>query len=109
MRASQRYCIMDSGYWFKSGVVCYRKAMRFPWAAVCAIISLHAQGSRAADGDEFWDNRQRANGWILTMAVQGADLLVAGQFSQVGGIVANNIARWDGTNWFPLGTGVDGR
>lgn len=35
-------------------------------------------------------------------------LFVAGSFSQIGGISANNIAAWDGQNWTALGSGVTG-
>jgi hypothetical protein len=33
-------------------------------------------------------------------------LYVAGSFETAGGIVVNNIARWDGRNWEPLGFGL---
>lgn len=36
------------------------------------------------------------------------DLLVAGQFTTAGGVAANYVARWDGSTWSPLGTGVTG-
>lgn len=36
------------------------------------------------------------------------ELIVAGSFSQAGGNVVNAIARWDGSNWYPLGSGVNG-
>ena len=35
------------------------------------------------------------------------DLIVAGKFTKAGGKSANYIARWDGSNWFPLGQGVN--
>lgn len=35
-------------------------------------------------------------------------LVVAGFFSNAGGVAANNIAMWDGSSWSTLGTGVDG-
>lgn len=36
----------------------------------------------------------------------GAKLYVAGNFSVIGGVSVNNIARWDGLSWQPLGAGV---
>ncbi len=38
----------------------------------------------------------------------GADgsLYAAGWFNSAGGVVANSIARWDGTSWHPLGSGL---
>jgi WD40 repeat protein len=41
----------------------------------------------------------------LTVLPNG-DLVAAGRFTTAGGVSANNIARWDGTAWFPLGTGL---
>ncbi len=45
----------------------------------------------------------------LAFAVAGADLYVGGRFTHAGGVIANNIARWDGSVWHALGGGVDGR
>jgi len=33
-------------------------------------------------------------------------LIFAGSFSLIGGVSANNIAEWDGTNWTPMGPGT---
>ncbi|MBI1851100.1 MAG: hypothetical protein HYR85_12220 [Planctomycetes bacterium] len=38
----------------------------------------------------------------------GPALYVAGKFTTAGGVAANRIARWDGVNFIPLGTGLDG-
>jgi hypothetical protein len=38
----------------------------------------------------------------------GAALYAGGDFTQAGGESARNIARWDGTEWSPLGSGVYG-
>jgi len=32
---------------------------------------------------------------------------VTGKFTEIGGVAAVNIARWNGTTWFPLGAGLD--
>ncbi|MFO0861362.1 MAG: hypothetical protein U0570_12470 [Phycisphaerales bacterium] len=39
---------------------------------------------------------ERANG----------EIIAAGGFTTAGGLPAANIARWDGSNWSPLGTGI---
>jgi hypothetical protein len=51
------------------------------------------------------------NGTTVTaISVDAASGLYAGGvFTNAGGIAANNIAHWDGTNWSPLGNGVSGR
>ena len=48
------------------------------------------------------------NAAVERMVVFGTDLIAAGRFDSVSGFAANNIARWNGTAWSPLGTGVNG-
>ena len=65
----------------------------------------------AAPGDEFWDGRFDAlgiEGEVRAIAVLEDDVYVGGQFGTAGKVGAANIARWDGTNWWPVGGGVDG-
>ncbi len=38
----------------------------------------------------------------------GAALYAGGQFTAAGGVPANRIARWDGTSWSALSTGLEG-
>lgn len=49
------------------------------------------------------------NGPVYAMASTGNDLYVGGAFSKAGGIAANGVAKWDGTNWSTLGSGVAGQ
>lgn len=42
--------------------------------------------------------------YALATAPNG-DLIVGGTFAAAGSIVANYIARWNGTTWFPMGAG----
>ena len=49
-----------------------------------------------------------SNGRVFDIFVDGSDVYVGGVFSQVGGISANNIAKWDGSNWSALGSGLEG-
>ncbi|MFO0856592.1 MAG: hypothetical protein U0640_04450 [Phycisphaerales bacterium] len=46
--------------------------------------------------------------YIEVMTVFNNELIVAGRFSSIDGVPANNIARWNGTTWSPLGEGVLG-
>ncbi len=39
---------------------------------------------------------------------QPAQLVAGGQFTTAGGVVVNYIARWDGSDWLPFGTGTGG-
>lgn len=46
--------------------------------------------------------------YVATIAVKENDVYVGGRFSAAGGSSANNIARWDGARWHPLGSGANG-
>lgn len=41
----------------------------------------------------------------LAIAATG-ELYVSGQFHEAGGVAVNNMARWNGTTWSPLGSGL---
>lgn len=50
--------------------------------------------------------------YVLALEVfndgSGPALYAGGLFNRAGGITANNIAKWNGSNWSPLGSGTDG-
>jgi hypothetical protein len=48
-----------------------------------------------------------SNGFVNALAYDGQYLYAGGTFKNAGGVFATNIARWDGTNWSALGTGLD--
>jgi hypothetical protein len=45
---------------------------------------------------------------INTIAVSGSDAYIGGNFFAAGATAANNIVRWNGSQWLALGRGVDG-
>jgi len=45
---------------------------------------------------------------VSTLASIGTDLYVVGEFIKAGGVSVSNIAKWDGSNWSALGSGLDG-
>jgi hypothetical protein len=47
-------------------------------------------------------------GFVSALAVSGSDLYVGGQFTTAGGTPANCIAKWNGTSWSALGSGMGG-
>ncbi|MBU1095161.1 MAG: T9SS type A sorting domain-containing protein [Bacteroidetes bacterium] len=47
-----------------------------------------------------------SGGSIYAMTTDGTNLYIGGQFSVVGGTVANNIAKWDGSQWSSIGVGA---
>jgi hypothetical protein len=63
--------------------------------------------------DIYWDNSispsiPGVNGPVFAMTIYDGELIVGGYFSAAGGVMANNIAAWDGTSWSPLGLGIFG-
>jgi len=47
------------------------------------------------------------NGSVAHMvSLPNGDLVVSGLFNAGGGVALNNIARWDGSAWWPLGPGI---
>ncbi|MBU6402019.1 MAG: hypothetical protein KGS61_17010, partial [Verrucomicrobia bacterium] len=50
-----------------------------------------------------------ADGGVGAAVTDGAgNLYVGGEFTVVGGVVAGNIAKWDGGGWSALGSGING-
>ena len=45
---------------------------------------------------------------VHALAVRGGDLYAGGVFGSAGGVSADCIAKWDGSSWSALGTGVNG-
>ncbi|MBL8726443.1 MAG: hypothetical protein JNK49_20540 [Planctomycetes bacterium] len=68
----------------------------------------HSGGSSTYLG--VWDGATWSllpcNGLVSGLAVlPNGDLVAGGGFTSIGGIAANHVARFDGTNWHPMGTG----
>ena len=45
---------------------------------------------------------------VFALATNGSALYVGGRFTQAGGVNAEGIAKWDGTHWSAVGTGLTG-
>ena len=52
-------------------------------------------------------NENDPYGSVKALTVYNGELIVGGSFTTAGGATCNNIARWDGAQWQPLGSGVD--
>ncbi len=59
---------------------------------------------RTASG---WQQIGAANNIIWALSVYNGDLIAAGQFTSINGVPAARIARWNGSTWQPLGTGMN--
>jgi len=44
---------------------------------------------------------------VSALAVSGSDVYAGGYFTTAGGSAATNIAKWDGSNWSALGSGMN--
>jgi len=53
-----------------------------------------------------WSNVSKFPGDIYCLCVYNNDLYVGGNFSKVGNISANYIARFDGNSWYPVGNQI---
>lgn len=56
------------------------------------------------------DSRQSGGGatGVSTIEIDGGSVIVGGTFTSIGGANAVSIARWNGSAWEPLGTGLAG-
>jgi hypothetical protein len=61
-------------------------------------------------GDEaWWDgfNLPVTDGIVNAAINYQGSLIIAGRFTRIGDVMVNNIARWNGATWVPLGTGIE--
>src|SRR5207253_2791743 len=45
---------------------------------------------------------------VYALAVSGTNVYAGGDFTIAGGNPANYVAKWDGSNWSPMGSGMNG-
>ena len=60
--------------------------------------------------DDYWvegSGLPALDGLVECSVIWNGSLVVGGQFTQVGGVPANNIALWNGSKWMPLGMGLN--
>lgn len=81
-------------------------------AAACALFAMGAAPARTQTAcAPFWTTlgSQGPNGPVHASAkLPNGDVVLGGQFTDVAGVPANNIARWDGSTWHALGNGLNG-
>ncbi|MFO0857856.1 MAG: hypothetical protein U0640_10920 [Phycisphaerales bacterium] len=79
--------------------------------ASCALLISSIAAQAQPDCDPNWDftTTQTPIGANITDSVRlsNGDIVVIGDFQQIAGVPASRIARWDGTNWFAFGQGLN--
>src|SRR5258707_5478926 len=61
-------------------------------------------GSRCGGRGAGWE----CYGSVYALAVSGSDVYAGGYFTTAGGSAANYIAKWNGSSWSALGSGMNG-
>jgi len=61
---------------------------------------------RKWDGSD-WSLIGHPDGNVYTICQYNGSLYAGGSFSFIDNVPCNNIAKWDGANWYPLGSGLD--
>lgn len=74
-----------------------------------ALLLLATAGAGRAQCAPTWLPIALPSGLVqATRTMPDGSVVAAGLFSSLGGVVADGIARWDGSTWAPLGAGVAG-
>ncbi len=63
--------------------------------------------SWSALGAGMWDARGPGYAYVHALAISARDLYAAGTFTSAGGSPATNIAKWNGSSWSALGSGLE--
>jgi len=64
-------------------------------------------GSEADPDDVYWQAVPDAPDSVYALIEYNGNLIVAGRFITAGGMTVNNIASWDGSAWYAIGTGFN--
>ena len=80
----------------------------------CLFLVVLLTAGRHARGQGEWDDGfgvPGMNSTVVALTVfddgTGAALYAGGMFTTAGGVSANSIAKWNGSAWSPLGSGID--
>ena len=60
------------------------------------------------DGNDWQGFESDLDDLAQSFAAYNGQLIASGYFRHAGGADVNNIASWDGSNWHPLGSGING-
>jgi hypothetical protein len=76
--------------------------------AAAAQVARWSGGAWSGVGTNLGNGMNRAIGFVRAFDVVGNDLYAGGSFATAGGILASRVAKWNGTSWSALGTGIVG-
>ena len=80
------------------------------WLFLLLFFFSTSSSSKAQDAVPRWDEvfvGYGVNGEVnATVVDDNGDIYIAGDFTRVGGLVVNGIAKWDGIRWMALGQGI---
>ena len=85
-------------------------ALRFAFAGTLWSVTIFA-AERFSDANWVSMNPSipGANGYVKAAVLDGSgNLYIGGDFTVVGDVVANHIAKWNGSSWSALGPGING-
>ncbi len=104
---------MNVRYWLIRSAITLSLLLNLLAGALVTAPAAQAEGATVqAPGDELWDNRFGIPGvgddevTAAAVAANG-DIYIAGRFVEAGNVKVNYIARWDGAQFHPLGSGLD--
>src|SRR5258705_9683246 len=89
-----------------------RAHLGFSVVLLSAIAGLFCVGpiSAAESASGAWSSKfplpPGANGPVMAMATVGSNLYVGGAFTEIGGVHARTLAKFDGQTWSEVGGGV---
>lgn len=96
----QRWTVLDPSFGFANACA--------PWNGQLAVAGFATQNAVRSWNGSAWTTLGAVVGEVKAMAVHNGQLVVAGTLTSAGGVAVNRIARFDGTTWSALGTGVQG-
>jgi trimeric autotransporter adhesin len=73
---------------------------------LCASVLFPGQGPCVLEWDGIGWNTLASGKDVRAVASYAGDLYVAGNFTSIGGVSAAQIARWNGSSWSALGSGI---
>lgn len=72
------------------------------------VVDYNMSGIAMYDGSDWTSLGTGLNEYCRAIHEYNGNVVAGGYFTTAGGVSANKIAKWDGTNWYAMGQGFDG-